>query len=71
MQLTMVVRLARQVTAVGFYLLQTVELRIITICPATHLQRTELPLQTDLSLIVRPASSHDALMAADPLLRGG
>ncbi|MNC80680.1 hypothetical protein D3C75_1335650 [compost metagenome] len=67
----MIVRLARQVAAVGLDLLQAIELWVIAIGPAAHLQDPKLPLQADLGLESRPTPGHHPLMAADALLGGG
>ncbi|MNZ81084.1 hypothetical protein D3C78_997410 [compost metagenome] len=66
-QLPMVVGLARQVAAVGFDFFQAVQLRVVAICPAPHLQGRKLPLKADLGLIARATSGHNPLVAANAL----
>ncbi|MNH11283.1 hypothetical protein D3C79_707920 [compost metagenome] len=70
-QLPMIIRLARQVAAVGLDFLQAIELRVIAVGPAAHLQGAKLPFKADLSLESRPTPGHHPLMAADALLGRG
>ncbi|MNJ56445.1 hypothetical protein D3C77_519910 [compost metagenome] len=70
-QLSMIVGLTRQVATVGLDFLQAVQLRVIAICPAAHVQVSKLPLKADFSLITRTPPGHYPLMTANAFLGRG